>query len=103
MKLNFFIGYDSKEDIAYRVCKYSLLKRTNADVNVISLKLDELIAKKLNYTGQINWHMQPKREGEIYWLNSGNKLTQNLYNWTPQVQLEDGLDKTIAIWKDKLK
>ena len=48
MKLNFFIGYDSKEDIAYRVCKYSLLKRTNADVNVMSLKLDELIAK--NYT-----------------------------------------------------
>ena len=57
----------------------------------------ELIAKKLNYTGQINWHMQPKREGEIYWLNSGNKLTQNLYNWTPQVTLEDGLNKTIAI------
>ena len=24
--LNFFIGYDSKEDIAYRVCKYSLNK-----------------------------------------------------------------------------
>ena len=43
MKLNFFIGYDSKEDIAYRVCKYSLLKRTNANVNVMSLKLDELI------------------------------------------------------------
>ena len=36
MKLNFFIGYDSKEDIAYRVCKYSLLKRTNADVKVMS-------------------------------------------------------------------
>ena len=53
MKLNFFIGYDSKEDIAYRVCKYSLLKRTNADVNVISLKLDELIAKKL-YTRNLD-------------------------------------------------
>ena len=26
MKLHFFIGYDSKEDIAYRVCKNSLLK-----------------------------------------------------------------------------
>ena len=53
MKLNFFIGYDSKEDIAYRVCKYSLLKRTNADVNVMSLKLDELIAKNL-YTRSID-------------------------------------------------
>ena len=53
MKLNFFIGYDSKEDIAYRVCKYSLLKRTNADVSVISLKIDELIAKNL-YTRNID-------------------------------------------------
>ena len=53
MKLNFFIGYDSKEDIAYRVCKYSLLKRTNADVNVVSLKLDELIAQNL-YTRSID-------------------------------------------------
>jgi len=53
MKLNFFIGYDSKEDIAYRVCKYSLLKRTNADVTVMSLKLDELIAKNL-YTRSID-------------------------------------------------
>ena len=32
MKLNFFIGYDSKEDIAYRVCKYSLLKRVSKNV-----------------------------------------------------------------------
>ena len=26
-KPTFFIGYDSKEDIAYRVCKQSLLKQ----------------------------------------------------------------------------
>ena len=44
MKLHFFIGYDSKEDIAYRVCKHSLLKRSSIDVSVVSLKLDELIA-----------------------------------------------------------
>ena len=47
MKFNFFIGYDSKEDIAYRVCKYSLIKRASSEVIVISLKLDELIAKNL--------------------------------------------------------
>ena len=28
----FFIGYDSKEDIAYRVCKQSLLKRTSIPI-----------------------------------------------------------------------
>ena len=42
----FFIGYDSKEDIAYRVCKQSLLKQTSIPIKVLSLKLYELIAKK---------------------------------------------------------
>jgi lipopolysaccharide biosynthesis glycosyltransferase len=45
-KPTFFIGYDSKEDIAYRVCKQSLLKKTSISINVKSLKLYELIAKK---------------------------------------------------------
>tara|TARA_B100001057_G_scaffold485747_1_gene565884 strand:+ start:711 stop:1409 length:699 start_codon:yes stop_codon:yes gene_type:complete len=53
MKINFFIGYDPKEDIAYRVCKFSLLKRSSSNVNVLSLKLDELISKKL-YTRTID-------------------------------------------------
>ncbi len=47
MNLTFFIGYDSKEDIAYRVCKYSLIKRASSNIKVASLKIDELIAKKL--------------------------------------------------------
>ena len=41
----FFIGYDSKEDIAYRVCKQSLLKNSSIDIKVAALKLYELIAK----------------------------------------------------------
>ena len=53
MKLHFFIGYDSKEDIAYRVCKHSLLKHSTIDVDVVSLKLDELIAKNL-YTRNVD-------------------------------------------------
>ena len=28
-ELSCFIGYDSKEDIAYRICKYSLNKRSS--------------------------------------------------------------------------
>ena len=51
-EINFFIGYDAKEDIAYRVCKYSLIKRSSVDVKVISLKLDELISKNLYTRGQ---------------------------------------------------
>jgi len=53
MTINFFIGYDAKEDIAYRVCKYSLIKRASEQVKVTSLKLDELIAKKL-YTRDVD-------------------------------------------------
>ena len=45
--LNIYIGYDSKEDIAYRVCKNSILKRSGANVKIRSLKLYELIANKL--------------------------------------------------------
>ena len=46
-KLKIYIGYDSKEDIAYRVCKNSLLRRSSIDVKVYSLKLQELVARKL--------------------------------------------------------
>jgi len=41
----FFIGYDSKEDIAYRVCKQSLLKKSSIKVNVLALKLHELVVR----------------------------------------------------------
>ena len=43
----FFIGYDSKEDIAYRVCKQSLLKKSSIKINVLALKLYELVAEKI--------------------------------------------------------
>ncbi len=51
--LNFFIGYDSKEDIAYRVCKYSILKNTNSNIKIHSLKLYELISKGM-YTRNVD-------------------------------------------------
>ena len=47
--LNVYIGYDSKEDIAYRVCKYSILKRSNSNLKVTSLKLYELVTNKLYF------------------------------------------------------
>ncbi len=52
-KLKIFVGYDSKEDIAYRVCKYSINIISNKNVEVYSLKQAELIAKKL-YTRSID-------------------------------------------------
>jgi lipopolysaccharide biosynthesis glycosyltransferase len=41
-----FIGWDSRESIAYEVCKHSITKRNSA-VTVIPLKQKELIEKKL--------------------------------------------------------
>ena len=38
----FFIGYDPKEDIAYRVCKQSLLNRSTIKIKAFALKQFEL-------------------------------------------------------------
>lgn len=59
----------------------------------------ELIAKKLDWKGTINWDTKLFRAGEIYWLNSNNTLIKKKLGWEPKVTLDEGLDKTIEIWK----
>jgi nucleoside-diphosphate-sugar epimerase len=61
------------------------------------------IAKKLNWSGEMHWNRKLHRPGEIYWLNSNHDLITKLTGWKPKVGLDEGLDKTIQIWKDKLK
>ena len=46
-----FIGYDSKEDIAYRVCKQSLSRTSSKELDIRSLKLYELVAKNFYTRG----------------------------------------------------
>ena len=41
-----FVGYDTREDIAFQVCEYSI-KRFNEDIHVIPLVQDELRQKKI--------------------------------------------------------
>jgi len=60
-----------------------------------------LIASKINWNGEIKWNMKPKRQGEIYWLNSNHTLITSTLGWQPKISLSDGLDKTIAIWQSK--
>ena len=48
-----YIGYDSKEDIAYRVCKRSLLNNVSKKIDIKSLKLYELIDKNF-YTRSVD-------------------------------------------------
>ncbi|KAG2654631.1 hypothetical protein PVAP13_1NG509000 [Panicum virgatum] len=48
-----FVGYDSREDIAYRVCRRSLLRRSSIPVDVIPIVQQEL------------------REAGLYWRERG--------------------------------
>jgi len=61
-----------------------------------------LIADKINFTGTINWDTKLSRPGEIYWLNSNNNLITKKLGWSPKITVDDGLDLTIAYWKNKL-
>lgn len=61
------------------------------------------IANKLDWSGEVVWDTKPIRPGEIYWLNSNNRLITSLTNWEPKVSLDDGLDYTIDIWRNQLK
>lgn len=64
--------------------------------------LVNIIAEKLNWKGTINWDKKPFRVGEIYILNSTSAKAERILGWKPKVELNDGLDRAINIWKSKL-
>lgn len=69
--------------------------------NAIKIKdYVQLIAYKIGWKGHVNWNTKPKRPGEIYLLNSTNYKITGRLGWTPKVGLSEGLDRTIAVWKD---
>ena len=63
----------------------------------------QMIADKLNWEGTVNWNTKPERPGEIFLLNSTNKKITSKLNWSPKVSLNEGLDRTIKIWKEKFE
>ncbi|MEM6661809.1 MAG: glycosyltransferase [Pseudomonadota bacterium] len=52
-KLRVYIGWDSREDIAYQVARRSLLDNASIDVEVIPIKITELVVRGL-YTREID-------------------------------------------------
>lgn len=71
--------------------------------NPIQIKeLASVIARKLGWSGDIRWNSKPERPGEIYLLNSNHNLVTELTGWTPKVELDHGLDRTIEHWKQEL-
>ncbi len=72
--------------------------------NALSIEdLAKKIALKLSWTGKINWGKKPKRAGEINYLNSVPTKAKEVLGWHPKVSLDEGLDRTIDIWKEKLR
>ena len=65
-------------------------------------ELVQFIANKLKWNGKINWDTKPERFGEIYWLNSNHDKITKHTRWKPKVNLDVGIDRTIAHWKEKL-
>ncbi len=47
MKKNIFIGWDSREDIAYQVCARSLKRHSRSDLEIVPLKQQELASRGL--------------------------------------------------------
>jgi len=66
-------------------------------------KLAEIIKEKLNWNGKINWYTREIRSGEIFYLNTNNKKVTEMTGWKPKITLDEGLDRVIAYWKEKLK
>lgn len=69
--------------------------------NAIKIKdYVKLIASKIGWDGHVNWNTKPPRPGEIYLLNSTNHKITTRLGWAPKVGLNEGLDRTIATWKE---
>jgi nucleoside-diphosphate-sugar epimerase len=58
-----------------------------------------LIADKIGWKGVVNWNTKPKRDGEIYVLNSNHHLLRSHTGFEHKVSLSEGLDRTIAYWR----
>mgnify|MGYP003974605347 FL=1 len=44
---NVFVGWDSREEDAYKVCEHTLRKHSSVELNIVPLKREELIEKGL--------------------------------------------------------
>ena len=72
--------------------------------NAIKIKdYVKMIADKLDWKGHVNWNTKPPRPGEIFLLNSTNHKITTRLGWFPKVELSEGLDRTIAVWKNVLE
>ena len=68
--------------------------------NALSIRdLAEKIRGLLDWQGQVNWHTIPPRVGEMFYLSSDPVKAGEMLGWAPQVDLDEGLARTIEIWR----
>jgi nucleoside-diphosphate-sugar epimerase len=63
--------------------------------------LAHLIRGKLDWPGTIYWGTVPERAAEVPYLNSTPAKALRVLGWEPRVSLDEGLDRTIGIWREK--
>jgi len=76
---------------------------TGPDNGLTIGELADKIADQLGWKGTINWNTIPKRPGEIFYLNSSHEKVSKAIGWEPKVSLDEGIARTIDIWRDNLK
>ena len=84
---NIYVGWDSREDIAYQVCEHSI-KRRNGKADVVALKQSDLREQGL-YTREIDklyiYELKTKKMTEVsnqeanYWGQGFDKNDENYY------------------------
>jgi nucleoside-diphosphate-sugar epimerase len=84
----------------YSQCNQGLIFTIGPDDPVQIKDYVKFIAKKIGWDGTVNWNTKPERPGEIYWLNSNHQLITSVLGWKPKVNLSNGIDYTIQLWKD---
>jgi nucleoside-diphosphate-sugar epimerase len=72
---------------------------TGPDNAVTIAELVDLIAAKIGWKGTVNWDTVPERAAEVPYLNSDPAKAKRLLGWEPRVSLDEGLERTIAIWR----
>jgi nucleoside-diphosphate-sugar epimerase len=60
-----------------------------------------IIAKLTGFEGEIVWNATQKRPLDAKVLIGDNSKAKKLLNWAPRYTLEEGLRKTVALWKKK--
>jgi nucleoside-diphosphate-sugar epimerase len=67
--------------------------------NAIAIEhLATLCQQVTGWDGEIEWHTQPRRPGEVPYLNSVATKAKHYLGWEPRVELLDGLERTAKLW-----